>query len=236
MEIHILGPVRVRSADRVIPVAGRSRVVLAALAAAAGARISTDLLIWYCWGERLPQRPRRALQVAVTRLRLAVGHDLVTTVDNGYALDVKHAELDLVSFRDLMHRAKNAEDVECERRLLGAALGLWSGEPLAGVPSDRLRNQVAAVLTEEWTAAMLRRVDLDLAAGSCHELAAELRDIASRHPLSEPIWRRLITALHRSGRRADAVTAYHQIRSALRDQLGIDPDPELRHLYQTMLR
>jgi len=42
-------------------------------------------------------------------------------------------------------------------------------------------------------------------------------------------------ALYRSGRQADALDAYRNGRRALRDDLGLDPGPELRRLEQQIL-
>jgi outer membrane protein assembly factor BamB len=46
----------------------------------------------------------------------------------------------------------------------------------------------------------------------------------------------LMLALYRSGRQADALDAYRDARSTLRDDLGLEPSPELRALEQAILR
>ena len=43
-------------------------------------------------------------------------------------------------------------------------------------------------------------------------------------------------ALYRSGRQADALSAYHDARRTLVDELGIEPGPELQALYGSILR
>ncbi len=80
------------------------------------------------------------------------------------------------------------------------------------------------------------RADLLLAAGRHDELLPSLHDLAVRHPLREPLWRRLMLAQYRAGRQADALASFDAVRVRLRDELGVDPDPELRALRQSILR
>jgi DNA-binding SARP family transcriptional activator/tetratricopeptide (TPR) repeat protein len=238
LTIRLLGPWQVFVGDRPVAVTGRPRTVLAALALTRTGWVSIDSLIRYCWGERLPQRPRPSLQSVVVRLRKAVGTDLIRTVDDGYALDAGRVHVDLARFRELIENAEAAAAEggrDDERASLESALALWHGEPLTGVPSELLLEEAVPRLRDEWTAAVLRRIDLDLADGRHLELTGELRALTVRHPLQEAFWLRLVATLYESGRRADAFSAYHQIRATLRNELGIDPGTDLQDCYQTML-
>lgn len=42
-------------------------------------------------------------------------------------------------------------------------------------------------------------------------------------------------ALHRSGRRGEALSAYHQLRGILDQDLGLDPSVEAQRLQQEIL-
>ncbi|GAA4203830.1 BTAD domain-containing putative transcriptional regulator [Actinocatenispora rupis] len=215
MAVGLLGPFEVRVDGRAVPVpAGRQRVLLAALALSAGRVVSVDALAEALWGADQPHDPRNAVQVAVFRLRRLLGPDRVRTVPGGYRLDLDRACVDALRFVDL------ADDPE-------AALALWRGEPLTGVPSDALHRDHVPGLTEAYLAAMERR-DPVTALADLHELTA-------RYPLRESLWLGLLTGLARTGRQAEALAGYDRVRRLLADSLGTDPSPELRRLHRELL-
>ena len=49
------------------------------------------------------------------------------------------------------------------------------------------------------------------------------------------MWLRLLVALHRSGRRAEALQRYEAIRVHLAEELGVDPGAELQRVYADLL-
>ena len=216
---------------------GHQRGLLTALLLAEGRPVRVDDLARRLWGDQPPERVRGTLSTYVTRLRRLLGDELVVSCPGGgYAVPVDGVGVDLHRFRDLVRRAGEARAEERELGLLREALGLWRGLPFTGVESDWLEREIVPALAEEWWAVTERRVDLDLARGGATELVAELRGLTTRHPLREPLWLRLIDALRRSGRRADALTAYAQVRTLLRDDLGVEPGEELQLLHQDLLR
>ena len=64
----------------------------------------------------------------------------------------------------------------------------------------------------------------------------ELETIVAEHPLRERLREQLMLALYRSGRQAEALTTYRDGRSALVEELGIEPGRGLRELEQAILR
>ena len=83
--------------------------------------------------------------------------------------------------------------------------------------------------------ALVARIDADLHLGRHGEVLAELRQLVTAHPLQEQFHAQLMLSLYRSGRQADALAAYQDVRRVLADELGIDPSPELRLLQQRIL-
>ena len=79
------------------------------------------------------------------------------------------------------------------------------------------------------------RLAADLEHGQAGELVSELRALVAEHPLRERLRGRLMLALYRSGRQADALEMMRQGRRLLVDELGLEPGPELRRLEAMIL-
>ena len=90
-------------------------------------------------------------------------------------------------------------------------------------------------LEEERLVALEARVDADLALGRHAELVGELRGVVAANPWRERLHGQLMLALYRTGRQADALDAYAAARTALVEELGIEPGPELRDLQVAVL-
>jgi DNA-binding SARP family transcriptional activator/tetratricopeptide (TPR) repeat protein len=234
--VDVLGPLDVRAEGRPVAVpAGKSAVILAVLAMSAGQPVTVERLADHLWRDELPERVRGSLHSHVTRLRRVLGAEAIRTVPSGYLLDIDPDRVDVLRFRRLVADAAGVDDTERTRELLDQALRVWRGEPLSGLSSSAFELEEVPLLVEERLAALQRRVELDLAAGRHAEVVRELRDQTGRHPLREPLWHQLITALSGSGRQAEAIEAFHELRARLRDQLGVDPSSDLQVLYRRLL-
>jgi len=132
-------------------------VLLAALLAQAGRPVPVERLAEAIWGEaHQPSNPRRTVQLYITRLRGLLAHpvsgEMITTWAGGYQINVRPEQIDLGRFRRFLEAAGHAAgtgDLDAEAAALARALAEWRGEPLAGVPSELLRREVALQLTEQ---------------------------------------------------------------------------------------
>jgi tetratricopeptide (TPR) repeat protein len=100
------------------------------------------------------------------------------------------------------------------------------------VPSRLLRDREVPPIEDQRLQALAARIDADLHLGRHGEVVAELRQLVAAHPLQEQFHAQLMLGLYRSGRPADALAAYQDVRRVLAGELGIDPGPELRLLHQ----
>ena len=120
--------------------------------------------------------------------------------------------------------------------MLREALSLWRGRPLADLEHEPFAQEPIRELDELWLEAVELRIDADLATGRHADLVRELSALARRHPLREHIRRQLMLALYRSGRQAEALEAYADLRRTLVDERGLEPSRESRALQEAMLR
>jgi LuxR family maltose regulon positive regulatory protein len=237
MEVRLFGELTALDGGVPVPVRGaKQRALLALLALQRGQPVSADRLIDLLWGDRQAANPANALQTQIGQLRRTLGPAAILTSEAGYALTAH--EVDVVRFERLVAKGRRlAADGELApaSAALGEALRLRRGEPLAEFTYASFFDAERAHLNELTLVAIESRAGADLGLEHHGELAGELEARCREHPLRERLWELLILALYRSGRQADALRAYTQIRDRLIDELGIDPGPALRELQARIL-
>ncbi|WUH98351.1 tetratricopeptide repeat protein [Spirillospora sp. NBC_00431] len=242
MEFRILGPLELRAADKPLrPGTARHQKVLAALLLAADQVVPLSRLVNAAWHEDPPATANKQARNIVSDLRRVLNGtaaaDLVTAGQNGYRLSVDADALDAHVFDDRVSRArtdaaeKRSRDAVSEFR---TALALWRGTALAGLDSPALAPQQNA-LDEKRLAALEECIDLELALGRHHALSVELVQWMAEYPLRERLTGLYMLALYRSGRQAEALRAFQDVRGVLIEQLGIEPGQELQLLHQRIL-
>ena len=236
MRYGILGPLELTMDGRAISVAGaKQRALLAVLLLNANRVVSSDTLIDALWEEQPPETAVKALQVRVSQLRKLLGPGRLATRSPGYLLRVDEGELDLHEFDALLHQARDASPADAAVAL-SEALALWRGPPLADFAYERFAQREIARLEELRVEATEERLKADLALGRHGTLIVELETLVAQHPLRERMRGQLMLAMYRSGRQAEALESYQAARTALVDELGIEPGHQLRELHQQILR
>ena len=246
VRFEVLGPLRAWREDASInlgPV--QQRVVLAVLLLQQNRPIGRQQVINAVWGEAEPRYAANLLHRHVSGLRrvLGLGRDSAATsgrlswIEGGYLLTVPAGGVDLEVFDEEVDRARQARaagDPSAAAGLLRRALALWRGPVCDGLSSPFLDAQRDR-LSERRIDVVEECIELDLAVGGRAELLTELRQLVADHPLREKLHGLLMLALYRSGRRADALAAFQDVRDLLRKELGVDPAAALQRLHQQIL-
>jgi YVTN family beta-propeller protein len=235
LRYQILGPLEVRDGKGEIALrGGQQRKLLAILLLHAGEAVSSERLIDELWHGEPPDTAAKALQGYVSSLRKQLGQEAIETVGAGYRLTVAPEQVDARHFEELLGEARPLERAPAAAKLR-EALALWRGPALADFAYDDFARYETDRLEELRLACLERRIELDLALGRHDDLVPELEALVHAHPLRERLRRHLMLALYRSGRQAEALDAYSDARTVLRDELGLEPSEELQALQRAIL-
>ncbi|MER5943544.1 BTAD domain-containing putative transcriptional regulator [Streptomyces sp. NPDC001928] len=238
-EFGLLGPLSGRHDGRELDLGSPlQRAVLVRLLLAQGRQCGLDHLIDALW-EEPPVNAVRSVQTYVYRIRLSLGEERsrLETMPGGYQLDIPEQAVDALRFERL---AREGEALRAVRqagpalRAFDAALALWSGEPLSGVPGpyvQRYRRRVAELRLNAQVAQLECADEL----GEHARVATELVSLIADHPLREDLYALRMRALYHSGRAAEALAVYAAARETMVAELGMDPGPELRELQARIL-
>ncbi|MEV0910920.1 AfsR/SARP family transcriptional regulator [Streptomyces hokutonensis] len=219
-----------------VPVGGaRLRALLTVLALRPDRAVPASFLVDEVWGADPPADATGALQALVGRLRRALGADAIGSTESGYRLAVAADDIDLHRFERLTGeglRALADGNPAKAAEALDDALALWGGPALADLPD---RAAEAARWETRHLDARRARLTASLALGEADTALPELTALCDTHPLDEPLQSLRLQALRATGRTAEALAAYEDIRQLLADRLGSDPGPELRALHGELL-
>lgn len=237
----------------VVPTAPKPRQVLALLVVHADRVVPVSLLVEELWGGRPPRSARTTLQTYVLQLRELIAgalvqdpvggversaKDVLRTLPGGYFLQTSGGSSDVREFDRLAgmgYRAMDAEDFAGAARRLREALSLWSGAALVDVqPGPQLEMEIRRV-EESRLCALYQRIEADLRLGRHRELVGELSVLVARYRTHENLHGQFMLALHRSGRRGEALDVYQRLRHSLVRNLGLEPSVGLRRLQRSIL-
>ncbi len=246
IRIEVLGAVRAWQAEDELPLGPpQQRGVLALLAIADGQPLSVQEIVDGLWEGDPPRSAANIVQTYVKRLRKVLEphrprrspSQLLPAANNGYALRAEPTAVDLWRFRRLVRLAGDARR-ECAHErvagLLAEALALWKGPPGHGNPTLSNHHRIRAVIEEHGTVAGWF-AETALVTGTAAEALPVVAQVTAARPFDEPLHANLIRLYQAAGRRSHAVQVYRDCQARLRDELGLDPGPELTMAYRDLL-
>lgn len=244
LEVGVLGPLEVLVDGSPLSLGGpKQQVVFATLATQPGKVVSLDTLIDEVWPQRPPASAvanARGYAANLRRLLDAAlpGRGLLARHGFGYRLLVRPDEVDLVGFTtecEQARRATTSGDRTAASMLFARAEARWRGAMLAGLPLGPALEARRAAVEEERLVVVEERAELYLSLEQPQMAVTLLRDHLQAHPLRERAHILLMRARYEVGDVAGALSVYATARSALVDQLGVEPGAQLRRLHQAVL-
>jgi len=219
---------------------GQARVLLTYLTVNRARPIRREELVEALWPHRPPAGADGALSALLSRLRSALGADVI---DGRGELRLRlpaDAWIDLEAAEEAIHRAETAVAQGDWGRGWGPSLvalftarrGFLPGEDLPWADDHRRRlEEIRLAALEAYAAVALGVGGSELPPG---ERVA--RELVSAAPYNEAGQALLMQILAARGKLAEALRVYEQLRVRLREELGATPAPELRELQERLLR
>ncbi|OLT14814.1 hypothetical protein BJF78_17390 [Pseudonocardia sp. CNS-139] len=244
LRFTLLGPVQAWHADAEVPLGStQQRAAFAVLLLRANAHVGVADLVGSLWGDSPPRSAEQVVRTYVYRLRKALqphepADPVIASVGSGYLVRATPANSDLAAFRQALtdaERARHAGDAAGSAAHLRAGLALWRGDALADIPGEYAARQrdnlhrMRTAATEELLAA-------DVELGPTAETVTQLAGLVDESPLNERLRELLMLALYRHGEQARALDVYRRAGAVLAAELGIDPGPGLRAMFERILR
>jgi DNA-binding SARP family transcriptional activator len=237
VRFEVLGPVRGWHGDTELDLGSpQQRAVLAMLLLARGRQVPLDGLIAGLWEGDVPRSAAGTVRTYLSRLRRQVYS--IESIGDGYGLRLGSAVLDLDQFEQWLseaRRVRGRHDASRSARLLRDALGLWRGTALAGIPGPYADSR-RVPLTELHLAAIEEKLAADIVLGDHAGAIAELRVLGAEHPFRERFTELLMLALYKSGRQAEALYLFDDVRQKLSEELGVNPGPSLQTMHRRVLQ
>ncbi|WP_078855909.1 BTAD domain-containing putative transcriptional regulator [Streptomyces sp. SCSIO 75703] len=257
IEIGLLGSMRIRrNGEDVTPSAPKLRQVLALLVLNVNSLVSVDQLCEELWEDHPPLSALTTLQTYIYQLRRRLllateqhgapfgsrpphGSPAILTRVGGYELrlddkrSVDAYRFDRLAEQGMAQLRTGAPQEAAET--LKSALSLWHGGALVDVSTGRRLSAWSTQLEERRKSVQEQRFSLELELGRHQAVLDELAEAFRGHPTHEAFAGQFMRALHRCGRRPDALNAFRTLRSHLVEELGLEPSAQLQRLHQEVL-
>jgi SARP family transcriptional regulator, regulator of embCAB operon len=249
VRVHLAGRVSVEATDAVLPSdrfpGQQGRVAFAYLALERARPVTHAELAEVLWPEALPPAWEAALSAIVSKLRSVVtksglGRAIAMTSSRGaYELSLSaDAWVDLEAAADAIHEAESMLRAGGPREAYGpsavaqhiARRPFLAGEQGAWIEArrDRLRDILLRALEV--------RAEIYLWNGE-HALALQsAKELTALEPFREAGHRLMMRAHAAMGNTAEGLRAYEHCRRMIARELGVDPSPQTKAAYETLLQ
>lgn len=188
------------------------------------------------WPESPLARASANLRNALYRIRRTIEYDVISVADN----ELKISEQASINYdaRQFESQARAALELPLDNRrrleLLASASDLYRGEYLSDISADWARERRRA-LGELGVTLLREYVDELMRLTRFNEAQQALKRAIDFNPLQDDLHERMLHCLAKMGRRHEVIKHYMDYKEKLRNDLGIDPPPEIRALYARLI-
>ncbi|MFK8022701.1 MAG: BTAD domain-containing putative transcriptional regulator [Ilumatobacter sp.] len=233
LHVSLLDGFEVRVVGEQVTIHGlRSRQVLAYLIVHRDTATSAERLSDALWGDTPPASARNSIQRFISDLRRDLGpaRGRLASAGSGYRLVLDDDDwCDALALEQALPQARDvlADGRPGDALALIGELPRASAQPLETVEGAFFVSAERLRLTELVADCGEVVAEARLAQGDSPGAITSARQFLEQHPYRERLCITLATALTRLGRATDGLSAIAAFRSRLRDELGLDPSPDM---------
>ncbi|MFZ0088871.1 MAG: AAA family ATPase, partial [Solirubrobacteraceae bacterium] len=201
--------------------------------------VGREELIGALWPDRAPRSQDAAIRTLLSRLRSAVGTEILAGRDELELalpepawIDVEAAATEVIRAR----RALDAGDARAARALAQVPLSIAGRGLLPGTRAGWLeprRRELADIRRQSLE--VIGRAGLSLGAGQLGSAERAARMLIETEPYRESGYVLLMGAYEAQGDVAEGLRVFDRLRSLLRDELGAAPSPEAMQAHERLL-
>jgi DNA-binding SARP family transcriptional activator len=213
---------------------GNELLLFAYLVLERGRCISREEAAAAIWPERRPAHEEAALRTVLSRLRAALGADVLASAEGLFLRLPDEVWVDVREAQELVGAARRCGDAARALDLALQASTILEQTLLPGFDRpwlDARRRHLADLWADATELVAWASLELRDPAGAL----AAAGSLVDRAPLHEVGYQLLMLAKARQGNVADALQVYERLRTVLRQELGTPPGEALRLLHAQLL-
>ncbi|WOB45345.1 AAA family ATPase [Thermoleptolyngbya oregonensis NK1-22] len=194
-------------------------------------------LAFHLWPDSTESQSRSNLRKALSHLRQSLPEPDTVLLADAKTLQWSPSApifLDVAEFENAVKLAAQATEPDIARSHLEAALSLYQGDLLPGCTDEWIEPE-RDHLQQSHRRALQQTIALFKARQDYGTAIAYGQQVLRSDPLNEAAHATLMHLHWLNGDRANALQVYHHCMTLLREELGVDPGPTLRKLYDQIL-
>lgn len=217
----------------------QGRLLFAHLATHRRVPVSRDALIDALWPNEAPRAAESALSALLSKLRRALGPDLLAGKDEPRLVLPPDAYVDIEAAHDKLHEAESAAALENWERAWGPARVALHTATRGFLPGHDAPwiSEVRGSLEDVRLRALDCVASAGIGLGGPELLSTEraARTLVELAPFRESGYVHLMRALEERGDFAEALRVYDRLRCLLRDELGTTPSAQAQAMHERLL-
>ena len=201
--------------------------------------VGRDELIGALWPETAPRSQDAAMRTLLSRLRSALGRDIVSGRDELGLTLPEPAWVDVEAAASEVWRAQrtlDSGDARAAWALAQVPLNIASRGLLPGTQAawlERRRQELADIRLQALE--VIGRAGLSLGGNQLGSVERAARSLIESEPYRESGYVLLMAALEAQGNGAEGLRVFERLRALLRDELGTAPSPEAIQAHERLL-